>query len=83
MPPSLKQQEHTGIGLCMYVASRYHLETSCMHSSWKIADTFFSGLAPLTALKGDFRKCPTLERNFLVKLKELTSTWWLRQPKHD
>ena len=50
MPPTLKKWGHIGFGLsvCMYGASRFRLETSCMDSSWKkIADILSWNYHPL------------------------------------
>ena len=59
MPPTLKKWGHIGFGLsicmyvCMYGASRYHLESSCMDSSWKNSlrvFLVFPELSPLVKL---------------------------------
>ena len=59
MPPTLKKWfVRVCVCVCMYGGSRYHLETSCMDSSWKNSRRIFlvfPELSPLVKL-GSFDK---------------------------
>ena len=67
--------------VCMYSCSRYRLETSCMDSSWKIADTYFwfslnylplSNYGPLTNKGMKFCKC-RISKSIIARNLKLVS----------